>query len=238
MVKRILSYQNLQTSDRKCSSLSNAFDSIDNLHSDGHSTRSISFPPPAALIADHIESTAMIPNGADDEYSKKNPDVTLIHLEMTKEVAVLKSSPEELVEVREQWSKQLDFLLSIIGFAVDLANIWRFPYLCYKNGGGAFLAGALFSSVARAEVLFRCLSNSICPLCYSRRHAAVLFGTSSRSVLSAGGHHLLEKDLSPARRHRLGSDDHRLLHGFLLQCRHLLGSLLSLCVIPEDIALE
>ena len=45
------------------------------------------------------------------------------------------SDPDKLQE-RGQWSNKLEFVLSVAGSIIGLGNMWRFPYLCYKNGGG------------------------------------------------------------------------------------------------------
>jgi len=40
---------------------------------------------------------------------------------------------------RAQWKTQTGFLLAAVGSAIGLGSIWRFAYVCYENGGGAYL---------------------------------------------------------------------------------------------------
>jgi len=62
--------------------------------------------------------------------SQRKPEVKSV-LKMTE------LSPEK--NGRQNWTRRIDFILVLLAMAVGVSNIWRFSYLCYKNGGGAFL---------------------------------------------------------------------------------------------------
>lgn len=47
---------------------------------------------------------------------------------------------EEKMKDRGQWGNKVEFVLSVAGEIIGLGNVWRFPYLCYKNGGGEWLS--------------------------------------------------------------------------------------------------
>ena len=55
------------------------------------------------------------------------------------------------MQERESFSSRLGFLLISAGCAIGLGNVWRFPYICYQNGGGKDSAGLAAACSGGAE---------------------------------------------------------------------------------------
>lgn len=58
---------------------------------------------------------------------------------------------------RQHWASKMQFVLACIGYSVGLGNVWRFPYLCYKSGGGKFCCFHIINFNIRAVLINRLL---------------------------------------------------------------------------------
>lgn len=88
---------------------------------------------------DAFKKTALIVDGTATESGGKD---------------VEEAGSDEEEEERPAWNSKLQYILAQVGFSVGLGNVWRFPYLCQKNGGGAYLVPYLILLILIGIPLF------------------------------------------------------------------------------------
>lgn len=113
----------------------------------GISYETYQIPPHETVIMNEVYtgSNGDLPNGNDPTKEPNDPtkdpneeEIQETKKEKEQDNQIDTNDNESIKYPVENWSKKSDYLLAAIGYSVDLANVWRFPYLAYKNGGGMY----------------------------------------------------------------------------------------------------
>ncbi|XP_033941337.1 sodium-dependent neutral amino acid transporter B(0)AT2 [Pseudochaenichthys georgianus] len=106
-------------------------------------------------VTESVKDLLSNEDGRDDTF-KKTSLIINNHEGEGKECDVEEGGSEgdEEEEERPAWNSKLQYILAQVGFSVGLGNVWRFPYLCQKNGGGAYLVPYLILLILIGIPLF------------------------------------------------------------------------------------
>uniref|UniRef100_A0AAX7T771 Transporter n=1 Tax=Astatotilapia calliptera TaxID=8154 RepID=A0AAX7T771_ASTCA len=95
-----------------------------------------------------------LPEPAMPDQLPPNPAGTLLNKFPQGSLPMGKEATKDGLQARGQWASKAEFLLAVAGQIIGLGNVWRFPYLCYKNGGGVFFVPYLLFLVLCGIPLF------------------------------------------------------------------------------------
>ena len=108
------------------------------------------------------ESVPLRGNGSPENQPEAGPgkesDVAFIPLKKFEDSSSSSSNNEGTFEQdnkeRGQWGNKIEFFLAIMGYTVGIGSVWRFPIICSRNGGGAFLIPFFFFLITSGGPLY------------------------------------------------------------------------------------
>ncbi|XP_045166607.2 sodium- and chloride-dependent betaine transporter-like isoform X2 [Mercenaria mercenaria] len=89
-----------------------------------------------------------------NKWSNTKDDMSSVTDLNREETAWIESDKESISHDRGEWANKFEFFLAIMGYTVGIGSVWRFPIICSRNGGGAFLIPFFFFLITSGGPLY------------------------------------------------------------------------------------